>query len=131
MSKEVVVPAGSETTYNRFHFAPAVKASNGMIFMSGVIGSNPDGSMPEDIETQTANAFESISKTLEAAGSSLGEIVDITSFHIGLNSHVRGFMSVKDKYIKEPYPCWTAIGTTELAMPGGLVEIRVVAQKTD
>ena len=29
--------------------------------------------------------------------------------------------------ISEPYPAWTAIGCTELAMPGGLVEIRVQA----
>ena len=34
----------------------------------------------------------------------------------------------KDRYIHQPYPAWTAIGISELAIPGGLVEIRVSAR---
>ena len=37
-------------------------------------------------------------------------------------------MKVKDRFIKDPFPAWTAIGTTELALPGALVEIRVTAR---
>jgi enamine deaminase RidA (YjgF/YER057c/UK114 family) len=37
-------------------------------------------------------------------------------------------MKVKDHYMKAPYPSWTAIGITELAFPGGLVEIKVIAR---
>ena len=51
----------------------------------------------------------------------------MTSFHVDMASHMSAFMKVKDEMISEPYPAWTAIGCTELAMPGGLVEIRVQA----
>jgi enamine deaminase RidA (YjgF/YER057c/UK114 family) len=37
------------------------------------------------------------------------------------------FASVRDRYLKEPWPAWTAIGVTELVMPGGLLEIRAIA----
>jgi enamine deaminase RidA (YjgF/YER057c/UK114 family) len=37
-------------------------------------------------------------------------------------------MKVRDRYLKEPYPAWTAIGVAELAVPGGLVEVKVIAR---
>jgi len=46
---------------------------------------------------------------------------------VGLQEHIGAFMKVKDEFIKEPYPAWTAIGITELAVPGARVEIRVRA----
>ena len=55
------------------------------------------------------------------------DIVEMTTFHIGLGSHIQEFISVKDRYVKEPYPAWTAVGTTELAIPGAVVEIKVIA----
>ena len=40
-------------------------------------------------------------------------------------------MRVKDRYILEPYPAWTAIGVSELIVPGGLMEIRAIAMAPD
>ena len=37
------------------------------------------------------------------------------------------FMKIKDEYVAAPYPAWTAIGCTQLALPGALVEIRAQA----
>ena len=39
------------------------------------------------------------------------------------------FFEVKDRYIKEPYPAWTAIGVSALARRKGLAEIRVIASR--
>jgi enamine deaminase RidA (YjgF/YER057c/UK114 family) len=39
-------------------------------------------------------------------------------------------MQVKDAFVKEPYPAWTAIGVAELAF-GALVEIKVTALLRD
>ena len=36
-------------------------------------------------------------------------------------------MRVKDRFIRAPYPAWTAIGASELIVPGGLVELRAIA----
>jgi enamine deaminase RidA (YjgF/YER057c/UK114 family) len=36
---------------------------------------------------------------------------------------------VKDEFVGEPYPAWTAIGVAELVNPKAIVEIRVIARQ--
>ena len=124
---QVVIPKGQEMFYDRFHFAPAVKDGD-RLFCSGVIGIGPDGKCSPDPETQFTVAFETLSAVLKTAGSSFEDVVEITTFHVGLQKNITAFAQVKDKYLKEPFPAWTAIGITELAIPGGIVEIRATAR---
>ncbi|MEA2625572.1 MAG: hypothetical protein QOD06_1617 [Candidatus Binatota bacterium] len=124
---DVVIPEGQQNFYDQFHFAPAVKDRD-RLYCSGVIGIGPDGKASPDPEAQFTQAFETLSSVLAAAGASFSDVVEVTTFHVGLQKSLRTFMSVKDRYLKAPYPAWTAIGVTELAIPGGLVEIKVVAR---
>ena len=80
-----------------------------------------------DPEGQFATAFEALDEILRAAGSSLTGLVDLTTFHVDLGRHLAAFTRVKDRYVRPPYPAWTAIGVAELVVPGGLVELRAVA----
>jgi enamine deaminase RidA (YjgF/YER057c/UK114 family) len=124
---QVVIPKGQETLYERFHFAPAVKDGD-RLYCSGVIGTGPDGKASPDAETQFTQAFDTLRSVLEAAGVSFPAVVEMTTFHVGLQKSLGTFMKVKDRYMSAPYPAWTAIGITELAIPGGLVEIKVIAR---
>jgi len=81
--KDLVIPAGMEAFYDRFHFAPAVKDGN-RLFCSGVIGIGADGKASPDPETQFTQAFESLRSVLAAAGVSFPSLVEITTFHVGL-----------------------------------------------
>ncbi len=123
----VVIPSEMKAMYENFHFAPAVKDGD-RLFCSGVIGIGPDGKAPADPEKQFTQAFEMLKSVLGAAGASFGDIVDLTTFHVGLHTHLGTFTKVKDRYVSEPYPAWTAIGISELAFPGGLVEVKAVAR---
>jgi enamine deaminase RidA (YjgF/YER057c/UK114 family) len=125
--KAVVIPKGMENYYDRFHFAPAVKDGN-RLYCSGVIGTGADGKPPADPETQFTQAFEMVKSVLTTAGVSFSEVIEMTTFHVGLQTHLPTFMKVKDRYMQAPYPAWTAIGITELALPGGLVEVKVIAR---
>ena len=125
--RDVVIPQGMEVFYDRLHFAPAVRDRD-RLYCAGVIGIGPDGKAAEDPETQFTQAFESLGSVLTAAGVSFADVVDVTTFHVGLQQHLRAFSKVKDRHLREPYPAWTAIGVSELAVPGGLVEIKVVAR---
>ena len=44
-----------------------------------------------------------------------------------MHDHLGTFMKVRDEFVSEPWPAWTAIGITELAISGARVEIRVTA----
>ncbi len=130
MSVKSVVTESGKYSYENFHFSQAT-VSNGMVYCSGVIGSNAKGKIPETLSEEFENAWRSIGDVLEASGSNYSNIVEYTSYHIGMQSHLAAFMAARDKFVSAPWPAWTAIGTTELAMPGAHVEIRVIAQVAD
>ena len=125
--KQVVIPPGQENYYEQYHFAPAIKDGN-RLYCSGVIGVGADGKPPADPEAQFACAFEGVQAVLSAAGVGFEHVIEMTTFHVGLQQHLATFMQVKDRYLMPPFPAWTAIGITELAFPGGLVEIKVIAR---
>ena len=115
-----------KNTYERFHFAPAV-SHNGVIHFSGQIGAGADGKVPESAEDEFRNAWSAIGDVLREANLDFSNIIEFTSYHVDMQDHLGAFMKVKDEFIKEPYPAWTAIGTTGLAIPGARVEIKVQA----
>jgi enamine deaminase RidA (YjgF/YER057c/UK114 family) len=110
----------------QWHFSHAVEA-NGLLFLSGVTGTRADGSVDDDPTTQFEQAFQHLRLYLEAAGATLEDLVEITSYHVGLREHLDAFVAVKDRHVVKPYPAWSAIGVAELITPGALVEIRAVA----
>lgn len=126
---DIVIPPGMEAYYERLHFAPAVR-SDDRLYCAGVIGVGADGKAAADPETQFTQAFESLQSVLTAGGVTFADVVDVTTFHVGLREHVRVFAKVKDRFLREPYPAWTAIGVSELLVPGGLVEIKVIARRS-
>lgn len=123
---DLVIPASMQAMYDRFHFAPAVR-SGGLLLCSGQIGIGPDGRAPADPTEQFTLAFEAVKAVLAEARLGFSDVVEMTTFHVGLQQHLGAFMAVKDRYLPAPFPAWTAIGVSELAFPGGLAEVRVTA----
>jgi enamine deaminase RidA (YjgF/YER057c/UK114 family) len=121
-----VIPEEMRLMHDQFHFAPAVRVGKN-VFCSGQVGSGPGGKLDPDPAAQITQAFENVRSVLEEAGASLADVVELTSFHVGLNEHIGVFMQVKDGFLKEPYPAWTAVGVAELAF-GALVEIKARAR---
>jgi enamine deaminase RidA (YjgF/YER057c/UK114 family) len=125
---DVLVPKGMEMAYEQFHFAPAVRAG-GLLRCSGQLGTNERFAIvSSDPEAQFVQAFENVKSVLAAAKLGFGDVVEMTTFHVGLREHLAIFLAVKDRYFAAPWPAWTAIGISELAAPGALVEIRVTAR---
>ncbi|MBR1217524.1 RidA family protein [Bradyrhizobium sp. U87765 SZCCT0131] len=114
------------TIFRKFAYSSAVRAGD-FVYVAGQIGLNPDGSMPEDDARQFVNAFDRLKIVLEDAGASLGDIVELVSYHVGLQKHLPQFMEIKNRYIHEPYPTWTILEIAGLARPGLVIEIKAVA----
>ena len=122
-----VVPEGLEAQYEKLQFAPAVRVGD-TLHVSGVIGTKADGSVSDDPAEQFGQAFSNLAHVLAAARCGFGDVVEMTTFHVGLQQHMRDFMRAKRAAMAgPPHPAWTAIGIVELAVPGGLVEIRATA----
>ncbi|OMB86984.1 RidA family protein [Mycolicibacterium conceptionense] len=124
---KIVVPQWMQPMYDAHHFAPGV-IDGDHLRCSGMIGMRADMSVPEDPREQFRQAFENLRGLLAEAELTFADVTDITSYHVGLQQHVQVFGEVKDEFVAEPYPAWTAVGVTELAMPGALVEIQIIAR---
>jgi len=124
---EPMIPPSQQFAYDRFHFSAAVRTGD-LLACSGQIGTDSKGAAIADPERQITAAFEGVGETLDQAGASWADVFEMTTFHVGLHDHLGTFMTVRDQFISEPWPAWTAIGCTELAVPGALVEVRVQAR---
>ena len=49
--RDVVFPPGRQALYERNRYSPAIR-SNGLLFVSGQVGSRTDGSPEPDLEAQ-------------------------------------------------------------------------------
>jgi enamine deaminase RidA (YjgF/YER057c/UK114 family) len=111
-----------------WHLSPVLDSGD-FVFLSGITGTHPDLSVAADPESQFRDAFRFLRANLEAAGLNFDHIVEMTTYHVGLREHLDTFIKVKDEFIVEPYPAWTAIGVTELITVGTLIEVRVIAKR--
>lgn len=121
----LINPPGTEEFYNTWQFSQGARVGN-TIWLAGQLGIGPDGKPGATIEEQTRFAFQNVARTLAAAGSSLDNIVDLTTYHIAM-SDLPKVAAVKAEFIKANFPPWTAIGVTQLALPEMLIEVKVTA----
>ena len=128
MAIKTINPKESKVLYDNFHFSQAVRAGD-LLICSGQIGTGDDGKVPAELAEEFSNAWKKVGAVLKAAGSDFSDILEYTSYHVGMQSTIGAFMKARDQVLKEPWPAWTAIGITELAVPGAHVEIRVTARK--
>jgi enamine deaminase RidA (YjgF/YER057c/UK114 family) len=126
--RKVIIAPEFPNDVRDWHFSPAIDTA-GFVFFSGITGVRPDQSLASDPTTQFRDNFRFLAMHLKAAGLDFGHILDLTTYHVDLRKHLKAFVTVKDEYVKEPYPTWTAVGVTELITPGTLLEIRVVAKR--
>lgn len=127
MTKTAIIPSDLQSYYDDWHMSPGLLC-DGFVFFTGFTGSRADGTLAEDPETQIRDAFAKVHSVLEAGGMGFEHLVEMTSYHVGLRDHLEIFKSVRDSYVVEPYPAWTAIEVAGFVREGAIVEIRVVAR---
>jgi len=125
---QVLMPEDEATRalYNQFGFAEAIVHGD-TVYISGMIVSPVEGLSDEEAYDAM---WQYIGAILVRAGSSLDDIIDITSFHTDLPAQAEAFVASKNRNIIAPYPAWTAIDVDRLFIDEGMVEIKVVARLT-
>ncbi|MBB3523899.1 enamine deaminase RidA (YjgF/YER057c/UK114 family) [Rhizobium leguminosarum] len=124
--REAIFPADRHALYEEHGYSAAIRSGD-LLFVSGQVGSRPDGTAEPDFERQVRLAFENLQATLSAAGCTIDDIVDVTTFHTDPENQFATIMAVKQQiFSKPPYPNWTALGVNWLA--GFDFEIKVIAR---
>jgi reactive intermediate/imine deaminase len=113
--------------YEPYRISLAIKA-NGLVFASGQAGIDEIGRTVGvgDFETQARRAFHNLATVLEAAGSSLSDVVKVTIMVTDM-SHLDQIVRLREEYFTEPYPADTLLQVAGLAQSDWMVEIDAIA----
>jgi enamine deaminase RidA (YjgF/YER057c/UK114 family) len=125
-TRDVVSPPSRHALYELHRYSPAIRA-NGLLFVSGQVGSRPDGSPEPDLDEQVRLAFKNLNAILAEAGLSFDDVIDVTVFMVDPHTHFeRAWAVAAEFWGQAPYPTATAIGVTWLS--GFQFEIKVIAK---
>lgn len=133
----VYIPsAGHQGAYDNIGYAPVRRAGD-TVYISGVIVGRAadEGNDVAAFKAQCRRAFQHLELVLESAGLGFENVTMINSFHVWDSPHFAGtreqhiaaLIEVKNEFMPQPHPAWTAVGTTGLLEPTGLVEIQFIA----
>lgn len=127
--KQTLMPESEQgrAFMDQFGFSQAV-IHDGKVYMSGVIaGPTPEGMTDEESYART---FTYLGTILKRAGSSWDDVLDITTYHVDIDQSMPPLAAAKNRFVKAPFPAWTAIDVDRLYTPDGLVEIKITARLT-
>lgn len=106
-------------------YSQAVVAA-GLVFCSGTAGIDPvTGAIPAGIEAQTEQALRNLAAILEAAGSSLADVVKTTMFYADVSDFAL-LNEVYARHMPDPPPARSAPAGVDLPH-GLLVSIEAIA----
>jgi enamine deaminase RidA (YjgF/YER057c/UK114 family) len=126
-ARDVVFPAGRQALYDKNRYSPAIRA-NGLLFVSGQVGSREDGSKESTLEGQVRRAFDNLNAILAAAGCSFDDVIDVTVFLVNPEQTFEKVwpIVINEYWGSAPHPTLTGIGVSWLY--GFDFEIKVVAK---
>jgi enamine deaminase RidA (YjgF/YER057c/UK114 family) len=118
MGKKAIIPSGMEPLYRDWRMSPGLECSG------------LDGTLSADPSEQIWDAFIQVQMVLQEGGLTFGDVVEVTSYHVGLRHHLEQFKSIWAQFVREPYPAWTAIEVAGFASDSVVIELRVVAHRS-
>lgn len=134
---EVIIPGpGGQRAHDEVGYAPARRAGDTLYVSGAIIGRAPDeGTDLAAFEVQTRRTLTALNRTLAAAGAGFDDVALINSFHVWEGPDFSGTRDQQIEIIAKvwrefsdgPRPAWTAVGTTGLLAPSGIVEIQLIA----
>src|SRR6266481_4259813 len=113
-----VIQASSVMPYEQFGFTNCVRLQD-VLYLSGISALDLQGRViGDDIETQTVHTYQNIERVLQAGGSGLDQILQMTSFVVDLGKNGAGYVAARKKIITRPTYTSATIGISALMVPG-------------
>ena len=124
--KEIVRTEAAPAPFQGAPYSQAIKA-NGFVFVSGQLSLRPGDKelTAGDIGSQTEQVFANLRAILEAAGTSLDNLVKTTVFLQNLDDFA-GMNEVYSKHVGDRPPARSTVEVAKLPS-GALVEIEAIA----
>jgi 2-iminobutanoate/2-iminopropanoate deaminase len=116
------------------HFSQGVivPAGGRMVFISGMTARDIEGRVvgPGDIDKQTRQVCENLSRAMSAAGGTLNNIVRVDVFVRNIE-HFDAVHRVRREYFDSPAPASTMLEVSKMVSPDMLIEINAIGVVDD
>ena len=111
----------------KYGYSPAAVVERaGLVFISGMVGWNADGEIPDDVEAQAQQAFQNLADVLGQLGLDAGDVVMETEYITDLALYpIIG--RVRNAFFGAHRPAATLVQVSALFRPGLVFEIQAIA----
>lgn len=121
-------PSGVHAPLGLYSHTAVVPQGTELIFISGQLGVQPDGSTPTTIGEQADQVFSNIVALLKAHGLGPANLVKLTTFMVA--GHDGGAVrAARLKHLGDHRPASTAVYVSQLVDPAWFVEVEAVAAR--
>src|SRR5262249_35326491 len=121
-----ITPPSIRPPFARYSYGVEIPAGHRILVCSGQLGIAANDQVPATVEEQTDLCFRNIGAVLDQAGLRFSDIVRINAFVVS-REHLKGYMSVRDRYIGDPPPASTLMIVSGFSRSEFLVEVEVIA----
>jgi len=121
-----IVSESTKDFFDETH-VPAAVRNGSMVWVTGQTGVMADGTLPSSPEAQMRQAFVLVADCLAASGAGWSDVVELTTYLVGLREHGELMLAVASEFLDPPFPAWTAVGVAELWEAGAMLELRCTA----
>jgi enamine deaminase RidA (YjgF/YER057c/UK114 family) len=112
-----------------YGYAQAVRAGK-TVWLSGQLGHDGKGVLADGMEAQMRQTYANVKKLLKAYGMTMADVVEEVVYVLDMQEAFAARKKLGRKVYPDPMQvASTLIGVVALALPGQLVEIKIVARK--
>ena len=112
--------------YEPYRISQAMRVGE-LVFVSGQAAIDEHGLVGVgDFDAQAEQVFKNLAAVLEAAGSSLADIVKVTIYLTDMANFPK-IVELRGTWFSEPYPADTIVEVASLALPELEIEIEAIA----
>jgi 2-iminobutanoate/2-iminopropanoate deaminase len=112
--------------YEPYRISQAMRVGD-LVFVSGQAAIDQNGGLVGvgDFDAQAELVFQNLARVLEAAGSSLADVVKVTIYLTDMANFPK-IVELREKWFTEPYPADTIVEVASLALPELEIEIEAI-----
>jgi enamine deaminase RidA (YjgF/YER057c/UK114 family) len=103
-----------------------VRGPGAWLFVSGQVGLDAAGELPADVATQTHLCFEHVRRSLERAGATLADVIQIRTYLTSFETDYETFSAIRSETFGASLPASAAVEVTKLAL-GASIEVEAIA----
>lgn len=114
--------------FSTYSLGAEVMSDARTVYVAGQVGVRPDGTVPEDVETQAEQVFLNIREVLRGADMDLADLVSMRTYLL-TRDYVPHLVAARARVLGSVRPAATLLIVSGLGQPEWKIEIDAVAAK--